>query len=81
MSDPISPCDCKHRRMKFIQSSQGSPPAYRHYVEVCQDCGEFLVSGWKEGVSFRITFTLGTMESVEAAGKYLKYLEAEDRPS
>lgn len=73
-----SPLDCKHNRMHLIQESRSGPPPLRESVWICRDCGQFSVSGWKDGVTYRVEFTLSTRASVEAAGRYLRYLESED---
>jgi hypothetical protein len=74
----ISPCDCKHGRTEFIQSTRSSPPPYREYVYVCRDCGQFTVVATRNGEHIRVEFTLSTPEGIEAAGRYLKYLEADE---
>ena len=74
---PISPIDCQHLGSLLIQSHRSSSPPERHLVTVCPRCGQFTVAGSKEGVYFRVTFDLPTENLVEAAGRYLEYLEAE----
>jgi hypothetical protein len=71
----ISPCDCKHRRTLFIQSSRSSPPPRREYVTVCRDCGEFRVSVYQGGEAVVSTFTLVTDKQVEAAARYVRFIE------
>ena len=73
----ISPCDCKHFRAHLIEESRSGPPSRRHCVTVCRDCGEFTVTAFQDGVHTRITVTLSTPTSIEAACRYLKYLESE----
>ena len=72
----ISPVDCKHHQTLFIKQSRwsGNSGSGSHYVRVCKDCGEFIVSGHHQGNAFRLTFTLDSDECVAAAGQYAKFL-------
>ena len=73
----ISPCDCEHPRTHFIQGGRWGPPLGSNHVSVCRDCGQFIVTATKGAERIRVEFALSTPESVEAAGRYLEYLEAE----
>jgi len=52
-------------------------PKERYHISVCADCGRFQVFAEKEGVFLNIHFTLNTPDLVQAAGRYLEILEAE----
>lgn len=68
----------------FVQSSAGTPlgpdstAPDRHSVFVCADCGQFQIMAHKEDVFLNVRFTLGHPRLVEAAGRFMDYLnEAE----
>lgn len=76
----ISPSDCRHSRPLFISGSRdlSEHGSGSHTVTICPDCGLFFVTGWRDGVGFKVTFDLATDETVEAAGKWCKLLDSEE---
>lgn len=76
---PLSPSNCEHKHALFVQAGNvvSTETHSREQVELCPDCGKFLIYGHKDGVYFRITFTLPTPELVEAAGQFVKFLNRE----
>lgn len=75
----ISPCDCRHPRMLMITETLA--PGDRDLVQVCADCGEFQISGRRGDEHFRLAFNLATDRSVEAAGRYARFLREEESPA
>lgn len=82
--DHLSPVDCDHFGSLFIQSSRGtplgdmSPAPDRHCVRLCPKCGQFEVAAHKGSEYIEVRFTLPTQELVNAAGRYLAYLNTEE---
>ena len=77
---PVSPGDCRHLRPLFVQSHQSSGtgrPPEREHVWVCADCGQITVSASRGDTHIRVQFELATPRLVEAAGQYLRYLDAD----
>lgn len=74
------PLTCKHGRRLFIQachhvSTEGNGD---ERVDLCADCGKFLICGHVNGQYFDITFALSTREMLAAAEKYINWLEEAD---
>jgi hypothetical protein len=49
----------------------------RYCITLCPRCGQFHVYGEKDGVHYEVKFTLCTDELLEAAGQYVRFLEAQ----
>jgi hypothetical protein len=75
---PIASMDCKHRHKVFLQGGSGAGKdfSYRYGIYVCADCGTFHVFKTENGHSMSVEFTIGCPEGVEAAGQYLRWVEA-----
>ena len=71
----ISPVNCDHNRRLFIHSLGHSGTDGHSYecVEVCEDCGIFLISGHNNHHHFKVSFWLVSDEHVEAAKKPVEY--------
>lgn len=78
MRKPVASYNCKHRRRIFLQSGHGAGKdfSYRYGIYVCSDCGTFRVFKEENGHWMSIDFTIGCHEGIEAAGQFLRWVEA-----
>lgn len=70
--------DCSHRKALFICGGTSSEPGEhsRYRTSICRDCGRFRVSTCRNGQHMLVDFWLESDEAVEAAGEYVRSLEA-----
>lgn len=69
---PVSPTECRHRGMLFVQSFRSLE--YRSHVSLCPHCGVFMVHVDHGIGSATVTFALSSDEELRAAGQYIRYI-------
>lgn len=80
-AEPICPLDCDHRNL-LVMSSRAigtDNNNHRYEVRLCRVCGHFSVWGEQNGEHFDFGFELVRDEYIEAAGKYIEYLNRDDK--
>jgi len=72
--------NCNHKKTSFIQSSRfsGNDGNGRDIVEICLLCGKVFVSGDRDFKHFRVEFRLALSEQLEAAERWVAYINGED---
>ncbi len=68
--------DCKCDRRHFVSSGFGS--GGRHRITVCKDCGKIFVFTDKDGVSSETRFHINSLDTLEAIGKWTRYVNEVD---
>ncbi len=76
-AEPISPVDCRHTGSLLVESVRVSGPGIHQSedVTICPHCGTFVVTGYRDGVTFRVAFQLATSEQLDAAMQYVRHIE------
>jgi hypothetical protein len=73
---PPLPCYCDHERRLFVQATRG--PEGRSRVSLCPRCGQFKVFVDRGRTAITITFTLSTMEHIQAACRFIISIADDD---
>jgi hypothetical protein len=74
--EPTRPLDCNHQNLLVMSSrAMGTDDnSHRYEVRLCRVCGHFSVWGEQNGEHFDFGFELVRDEYIEAAGRYIEYL-------